>query len=255
MNEELEQIEKNNTWELVPRPNDKNVIGTKWIFKNKLNENGDVIRNKTRLVCKGYAQQEGIDFEETFASIARLEAIRMFLALSSFQKFKVYQMDVKSAFLNGDLKEEVYIEQPDGFILGNDPKLVCKLRKALYGLKQAPKACNEEAMSQNFALVMQKEFEMSLLGEHTYFRGLQVQQNKDGIFLSQTKYLKQILKKYGMEDSKPVCTPMVTRCSLSANDESAAIHQPTYRSMIGSLLYLTGTRPDIMHAMGIVGRF
>lgn len=106
---------------MVPRPKDKNVIGTKWIFKNKLNENRDVIRNKARLVCKGYAQQEGIDFEETFAPIAGLEAIRMFLALSSFQKFKVFQMDVKSAFLNGDLDEEVYIEQPNGFILGNDP--------------------------------------------------------------------------------------------------------------------------------------
>eukprot|EP00253_Pinus_taeda_P012851 PITA_12851 len=102
---------------------------------------------------------------------------------------------------------------------------------------------------------MQKEFEMSLLGELTYFLGLQIQQKEGGIFLSQTRYLKQILKKYGMEDAKPVCTPMVTGCSLSANDESAAVHQPTYRSMIGSLLYLTGTRPDIMHAVGIVGRF
>jgi len=112
MNEELEQIEKNNTLELVPRTHDKNIIGTKWVFKNKLNENGEVIRNKARLVCKGYAQPEGIDFAENFAPIARLEAIRMFLSLSSFQKFKVYQMDVKSAFLNGDLEEEVYIEQP-----------------------------------------------------------------------------------------------------------------------------------------------
>eukprot|EP00253_Pinus_taeda_P006520 PITA_06520 len=99
------EIENNNTWELVPRPKDKNVIGTKWIFKNKLNENGEVIRNKAKLVCKGHAQQEGIDFEETFAPVARLDAIRMFLALSSFQKFKVFQMDVKSAFLNGDLEE------------------------------------------------------------------------------------------------------------------------------------------------------
>ena len=90
MDEELEQIENNNTCELVPRPKEKNVIGTKWIFKNKLNENGEIIRNKAILVCKGYAQQEGIDFEETFAPIARLEAIRMFLALSSFQKFKVF---------------------------------------------------------------------------------------------------------------------------------------------------------------------
>jgi len=140
MNEELEQIEKNNTWELVPRPNNKILIGTKWIFKNKLNENGDVIRNKARLVRKGYAQQQGIDSEETFAPVARLEAIIVFLALSSFQKFKVFQMDMKSTFLNGDLDEEVYIEKPDGFILGNVPKLVCRLKKALYGLKQAPRA-------------------------------------------------------------------------------------------------------------------
>eukprot|EP00253_Pinus_taeda_P001482 PITA_01482 len=225
MNEELEKIEKNNTWELVTRPHDKNIIGTKCIFKNKLNENGEVIRNKARLVCKGYAQQEGIDIEETFAFVARLEAIRMFLALSSFQKFEVYKMDVISTFLNGDLEEEVYIEQPDGFILGNDAKLVCRLKKALYGLKQAPRAwnyhldkylhqqgfskgsvdsnlytkidnnkflilvvyvddiifdSNEEAMSQNFSSIMQQEFEMSLLGELTYFLGLQVQQNKDG---------------------------------------------------------------------------
>ena len=110
MDEELEQIEKNDTWELVPRPHDKNIIGTKWIFKNKLNENGEVIRNKGILVCKGGAQKEGIYFEETFAPVARLEAIRMFLSLYSFQKFKVYQMDVKLAFLNGDLDEEIYIE-------------------------------------------------------------------------------------------------------------------------------------------------
>ena len=140
MNEELDQIVKNHTWELVPRPHDKNVIVTKWIFKNKLNENGDVIRNKARLMCKGYAQQEGIDFEETFSLVARLEAIRMFLAFSSFQQFKFYHMDLKYAFLNGDLEEEVYIEQAEGFILGNDEKLVCKLKKALYGLKQAPRA-------------------------------------------------------------------------------------------------------------------
>eukprot|EP00253_Pinus_taeda_P005890 PITA_05890 len=296
----LRRLKRTTPWELVPRPKDKNVIGTKWIFKNKLNKKGEVIRNKAILVCKGYDQQEGIDFEETFAPVARLEAIRMFLALSSFQKFKVFQMDVKSTFLNGDLEEDVYIEKPDGFILGNDPNLVCRLKKALYGLKQAPRAwyyrldkylhqqgfskgstdsnlyikignnkllilvvyvddiifgSHEEAMSQSFALVMQKEFEMSLLGELTYFLGLQIQQNKGGIFLYQTKYLKQILKKYGMEDAKPLCTPMVTGCSLSANDESAAVHQPTYRSMNGSLLYLTGTRPDIMHAVGIVGRF
>ena len=116
MNEELDQIEKNDTWELVPRPKDKNVIGTKWVFRNKLNEDRHVTKNKARLVCKGYAQVEGIDFEEIFAPITKMEAIRMFLAYAWLRKIKVYQMDVKSAFLNGEL-EEVYIEQPEGFLL------------------------------------------------------------------------------------------------------------------------------------------
>eukprot|EP00253_Pinus_taeda_P030743 PITA_30743 len=198
-------------------------------------------------------------------------------------------MDVKSAFLNGDLEEEVYIEQPDGFILRNDPNLVCRLRKALYGLKQAPRAWyyhldkylhqqgfskgsadsnlyikiendkllllvvyvddiifgnNGEAMSQSFALVMQKEFEMPFLGQPTYFIGLQLQKNEGGIFLSQTKYLKQILKKYVMEYSRPVCTPMVTRCSLSANDESAAANpKETYLQAVKRIFkYLQGTQ-------------
>ena len=110
MEEEITQIEKNDTWELVPRPKDKNVIGTKWVFKNKLNEDGEVTRNKARLVCKGYAQVEGVDFEETFAPVARMESIRMILAYASSKNIKVYQMDVKSTFLNGDIEEEVYIE-------------------------------------------------------------------------------------------------------------------------------------------------
>jgi hypothetical protein len=112
MDEALDRIEKNDTWELVPRPKNKNVIDTKWGFKNKLNEDGHVTRNKTRLVCKGYAQIEGINFEETFAPIDRMEAIRFLLAYACSKNVKVYQMDVKSSFLNGELEEEVYIEQP-----------------------------------------------------------------------------------------------------------------------------------------------
>ena len=117
MNEELDQIEKNNTRELVPRPKDKNVIGTKWVFKNKLNEDGQVTRNKARLLYKGYAQVEGIDFDKRFAPVTRMEAIRIFLAYACSRKIKVYQMDVKWAFLNGELEEEFYIEQPKGFLL------------------------------------------------------------------------------------------------------------------------------------------
>lgn len=134
MNEELDQIEKNQTWSLVPQPEDMNVIGTKWVFRNKLDEEGRTVRNKARLVCKGYAQEEGEDYGETFALVARLEGVRMLLAFAAYKGFKVYQMDVKSAFLNGIL-EEVYIEQSDGFYLTDDKDMVCKLHKALYGLK------------------------------------------------------------------------------------------------------------------------
>ena len=132
---ELDRIEKNNTWVLVPIPADKNVIGSKWVFKNKMNEQGKIVRNKAWLVCRGYAQVEGQDFDETFAPVARLESIRMFLNYASHKNFKVYQMDVKSTFLNGDLEEEVYIEQPEGFQLIDNPDNVYKLTKALYGFK------------------------------------------------------------------------------------------------------------------------
>ena len=131
----LDQIEKNDTRELVPRLEDKNIVGTKWVFKNKFNQDGQVIRNKARLVCKGYAQVEDIDFEETYALVDRLEEIRMFLALACHKNFKLYQMDVKYAFLNGKIEEEVYIEQPEGFLLLENRDYVCKLKKALYGLK------------------------------------------------------------------------------------------------------------------------
>jgi len=150
----------------------------------------------------------------------------------------------QQGFIKGSIDSNLYVKIDNKRLL----ILVVYVDDIIFG-------SNEEDMSQKFSLVMQKEFEISMLGELTYFLGLQVQKNKDGVFLSQTKYLKQILKKYGMEDSKPVCTPMVTGCSLSANDESTAVHKPTYRPMIGSLLYLTGTRPNIMHAVGIVGRF
>jgi hypothetical protein len=135
MYEELDQIEKNDTWKLVPRPKNKNVIDTKWVFRNKLNEDGQVTRNKARLVCKGYAQIEGINFEETFASVARMEAICFLLAYACSKNVKVYQMEIKSYFLNGELEEEVCIKQPEGFQLSKNIDYVCKLNKALYGLK------------------------------------------------------------------------------------------------------------------------
>jgi hypothetical protein len=142
MQEELNNFTGNEVWHLVPRPN-QNVVGTKWVFHNKQDEHGVVIRNKARLVAKGYSQVEGLDFDETYALVARLESICILLAYATYYGFKLYQMDVKSAFLNGPIKEEVYVEQPPGFEDSEYPNHVYKLSKVLYGLKQAPRAWYE----------------------------------------------------------------------------------------------------------------
>jgi hypothetical protein len=140
MHEELHQFTRNDVWTLVPHPAEQNIIGTKWIFKNKTDEHGTVVRNKARLVAQGYTQIEGVDFDETFAPVARLESFRILLSIACNLGFKLYQMDVKSTFLNGVLQEEVYVEQPKGFQNPHHPHHVYKLKKALYGLSQAPRA-------------------------------------------------------------------------------------------------------------------
>jgi hypothetical protein len=142
MQEELNNFTRNEVWHLVPCPN-QNVVGTKWVFRNKQNEHGVVTRNKAQLVAKGYSQVEGLDFNETYLPVARLESICILLAYATYHGFKLYQMDVKSAFLNGPIKEEVYVEQPPGFEDNEYPNHVYKLSKALYGLKQAPRAWYE----------------------------------------------------------------------------------------------------------------
>jgi hypothetical protein len=139
MQEELNNFTRNEVCHLVPRPN-QNVVGTKWVFHNKQDEHGVVTRNKARLVAKGYSQVEGLNFDETYAPVARLESIRILLAYDTYHGFKLYQMDVKSAFLNGPIKEEVYVEQPPGFEDSDYPNHVYKISKALYGLKQGPRA-------------------------------------------------------------------------------------------------------------------
>jgi hypothetical protein len=142
MQKELNNFTRNEVWHLVPCPN-QNVVGTKWVFHNKQDDHGVVTRNKARLVAKGYSQVKGLDFDETYAPIARLESIRILFAYSTYHVFKLYQMDMKSAFLNGPIKEEVYVEQPPGFDDSEYPNHVYKLSKALYGLKQTPRAWYE----------------------------------------------------------------------------------------------------------------
>ncbi|KAK2363219.1 hypothetical protein QL285_088223 [Trifolium repens] len=300
MKEELLQFEKNEVWKLVPCPPDHSIIGTRWVFRNKLDENGKVIRNKARLVAQGYNQQEGIDYDETFAPVARLEAIRILLAYASHKCFKLFQMDVKSAFLNGFLNEEVYVHQPPGFKDEHKPNHVFKLTKALYGLKQAPRAWYErlstfllensfsrgkidttlfrktnnqdllivqvyvddiifgatnEKMCEEFSNLMQSEFEMSMMGELRFFLGLQIKQQDDGIFICQEKYIKDLLKKYKMNEAKIMSTPMHPSTSLDKDENGKLVSEKEYRGMIGSLLYLTASGPDIVFSVGICARF
>ncbi|GJV83441.1 putative reverse transcriptase, RNA-dependent DNA polymerase, partial [Tanacetum coccineum] len=187
------------------------------------------------LIAQGYTQEEGIDYDEFFAPVARIEAIRLFLAYALFKDFIVYQMDVKSAFLYGKIKEEVYVCQPLGFEDPEFPDKVYKVEKALYGLHQAPRACS--------------------MGELTFFLGLQVTQKDDGIFISQDKYVDEILKKFGFSTVKTASTPMETSKPLLKDSEAEDVDVYLYRSMIGSLMYLTASRPDIMFVVCACARF
>jgi hypothetical protein len=227
-----------------------------------------VIRNKARLVAQGYTQVEGLDFGETYAPVARLEAIWFLLAFVAHQNFKLYQMDVKSAFLNGLLSKEDYVERPPGFKDLKCPNHVYKLRKALYGLKQTPRAWYEclkdflvkqgfeigkanatlftrkvdghifvfqiyvddiifgstnETFCKEFSRVMTERFEMSMMGELKFFLGFQIKQAKEGTFIYQTKYTREMLKKFDMDKAKPIKTPMPTNGHLDLNEEGKSV--------------------------------
>nr|GEV48220.1 retrovirus-related Pol polyprotein from transposon TNT 1-94 [Tanacetum cinerariifolium] len=234
MQEELNQFYRNKVWTIVALPYGKIAIGSKWVFRNKKDKHDTTTKNKARLVAQGYSQEEGIDYDETFTPMARIEAIRIFLAFATYVNFKVYQMDFKSAFLNGKLKEEVYVKQPPGFESSEFPDYVCKLDKALYGLKQAPRACLK---------LMTKKFEMSMMGELTYFLGLQIKQGDKEISIFQEQYTRNLLKKYEISNSSLVKTPMVPPNNLDPDLAGKPVNETSYRGIIESLMYLTVTRP------------
>jgi hypothetical protein len=300
MHDELHQFTRNDVWTLVPRSSDHNIIGTKWIFKNKSDEHGMVIQNKARLVAQGYTQIEGIDFDESFAPVARLESIRILLSISCHLGFKLYQMDVKSAFLNSILQEDVYVEQPKRFMDPYYLQHVYKLKKALYGLKQAPRAWYErlttyllekgftrgqadqtlfirnqgnhkliaqiyvddiifgatlDSQAHEFAEEMKQDFEMSIIGELTYFLGMQVKQTSEGIFISQAKYAKDLVKRFGLDGKSHARTPMSTSVKICADLTGKQVDHILHRSIISSFLYLTASRPDIAFSVGVCARF
>nr|GEX98816.1 retrovirus-related Pol polyprotein from transposon TNT 1-94 [Tanacetum cinerariifolium] len=254
MQEELNEFECLEVWELVPRPDQVMVITLKWIYKVKLDELGGILKNKARLVTRVYRQEEGIDFEESFAPVARLEDIQIFLAYAAHKNMVVYQMDVKTAFLNGNLQEDVYLSQPDGFVDPNNPNHVYKLKKALYGLKQAPRAWYD--MLSSF-LLSQDFFKgsMSMMGKISFFLGLQISQSPRGLFINQSKYALESLKKYGFESCDPVDTPMVEKSELDEDKDGKAVDPSHYRGMISTLLYLTASRPDLQFAICMCARY
>ncbi|OMO69325.1 Integrase, catalytic core [Corchorus capsularis] len=264
MQEEIGMIEKNQTWILVDTPSHKNVIGVRWVYRTKLN-----------------------------ANVARHDTIRLLLALAAQKSWKIFQLDVKSAFLNGFLEEEIYVEQPEGFVVKGSEDKVYLLKNALYGLKQAPRAWytridthllqlgfqkskneatlyikqstsdllivslyvddllvigSNSELVQQFKSEMFEVFDMTDLGEMSYFLGMEISQSEQGIFINQNKYAGEVLKKFKMFNCKPVPTPLVVNEKLSKDDGCEKVDETLYRSLIGCLLYLAATRPDIMYS-------
>nr|GEU63409.1 putative ribonuclease H-like domain-containing protein [Tanacetum cinerariifolium] len=300
MQDELLQFQFQKVWLLVDLPFGKKAIWTKWVYRNKKDEKGVVIRNKVRLVTQGHRQEEGINYDEVFASMARIEAIRIFLAFVSYIGFIVYQMDVKSIFLYGTIDEEVYVTQPLGFVDPKCPNKVFKVTKALYGLHQAPRAwyanlsnffensryrrgaidktlfikkekkdimlvqvyvddiifgSTKKSWCDEFEELMKNRFQMSSMGELTFFLRLQVKQKEYGIFISWDKYFAEILKKFHFLNVKTASNPIETQKPLVKDEEVADVDVHLYRSMIGSLIYLTAFKPDIMFAVYACSRF
>ncbi|GJU80811.1 retrovirus-related pol polyprotein from transposon TNT 1-94 [Tanacetum coccineum] len=224
MQEELNEFEHFEVWELVPRPDHVMIITLKWIYKVKLDKLGGMLNNKARLVAKGYHQEEGIYFEESFAHVARLEAIRIFIAFGAYMNMIVYQIDVKTAFLNGILCEEVYVSQSDGFVNPENPNHVYKLKKALYSLKQAPRAWYDLLSS----FLLSQKFSKGTIDLTLFIR----RKGKDILL-------------YGMKTCDPVDIPMVKKSKLDEDPQGKAVDPIRYHGMIGTLMYLTSSRPDL----------
>ncbi|GJZ76650.1 putative ribonuclease H-like domain-containing protein [Tanacetum coccineum] len=268
--EELLQFKLQQVWILVDLPNEKKAIGTKWVFRNKKDERGIMIRNKARLVAQGHRQEEGIDYEEVFALVARIEAIRLFPAYASFMGFLVYQMDVKSAFLYGTIEEEVYVTQPPGFKDPDHPDKVYKVVKALYGLHQAPRAWYETLAN----YLLSNGFNRGKIDQTLFIKKqkgdiLLVQVYVDDIIFGSTnkelctgfeklmkdnqdKYVDEILKKFNYTDVKTASTPVDLEKPLVKDGDANNVDVHLYRSRIGSLMYLTTSRPNIMFVMLIL---
>ena len=285
---------------LVPLPEGKRKFGCKWVFSIKNKADGSVERYKARLVAKGYTQTYGIDYQETFAPVAKLNTVRVLLSLAVNLDWPLHQFDVKNAFLHGDLEEEVYMDIPPGFKTSVKDGCVCHLQKALYGLKQSPRAWfgrfslsmkkkgfrqsnsdhtlflknqngkvtaliiyvddmiitgddNEEIIELQEHLA--KEFEMKNLGGLKYFLGIEVARSKHEIFLSQRKYILDLLAETGMLECKPADTPIAQNKKPSIHDHQILTDKEQYQRLVENLIYLSHTRPDIAYVVSLVSQF
>lgn len=298
--EEMEALLKNNTWNLVQLPNGKKTVGCKWVFSVKYKVDGSVERYKARLVAKGYTQTYGVDYQETFSPVAKLNTIRVLLSLAANLDWPLHQFDVKNAFLHGDLEEEVYMDIPPGYTVPSGDRTVCRLQRALYGLKQSPRAWfgrfsmamkkygfQQSNSDHTLFLKHQKgkvtvliiyvddmiitgddteeitkiqrqlgtEFEMKNLGGLKYFLGIEVARSNEGIFISQRKYVLDLLFEVGMLDCKPVDTPTIQNQKLGGDSDSAPTNKEQYQKLVGKLIYLSHTRPDIAYAVSVVSQY
>ena len=297
MEEEFNQIQKNNMWSLVTPPASCKPIGLEWVFKVKKDSSGQLTKHKARLVVKGYAQRYGIDFTDVFAPVARMETIRVLLALAAVFGWEVHHLDVKSAFLNGEISEEIYVKQPEGYEIPRKEHHVYKLRKALYGLKQAPRAWyskldksllelglirsnHEPAVYYNpsnlyigvyvdnflvagnskerileFKDKMKSLFDMTDLGLLKSYLGIQVNQLEGEITLAQSSYARKILSDFNLLECNSSQTPLEVKMMLSQDDSKNPMDSTTYRSLMGSLRYLTHTRRDLMFCIRYLSRY
>ncbi|KAJ0466424.1 putative RNA-directed DNA polymerase [Helianthus annuus] len=300
METEMKALKKNDTWEKCTLPTGKKPVGCRWVFTIKYKPDGSIERHKARLVAKGYTQTYGIDYSETFSPVAKINTIRVLFSIAANQQWPLHQLDVKNAFLHGELKEEVYIEAPPGF--AEDFRLgeVCRLKKSLYGLKQSPRAwfgkftitmkgygfkqsnsdhtlflkrrgkfitClviyvddmiitgNDEEEMTKLKANLFKDFEMKDLGRLKYFLGIEVLRSEQGIFICQKKHILDLLAETGMIDCKPAETPMIANQKLYMEEGAKLADKDRYQRIVGKLIYLSHTRPDIAYAVGVVSQF
>ena len=299
MEEELRALNDNGTWSIVQLPAGKKAVGSKWIFKTKFKSDGSVERHKARLVARGFTQTYGVDYKETFAPVAKMNTVRVLLSLALNHDWSLHQMDVKNAFLHGELEEEVFMQLPPGHPNSSDPNLVCKLHKAIYGLKKSPRAwfaklssvlegigfCRSNADSSLFfrnsahgklaVLIyvddliitgnntqeinslkeaLQSSFAMKDLGKLKYFLGIEMASSSKGLFLNQRKYVLDLLQDAKILDCKPAKTPLDSKLQLDTHSDDLQ-NIGDYQRIVGKLIYLTITRPDISYAVSIVSQF